>query len=313
MKSLILLTPPVSCNPTESKGNSTVKTTEKGGEPSYVVIEQTKRTTSHKHEKTTEPHGISPAECKRYSEAIHYLKRRGCGLHISLRAEDSRNLKTDIAILQRRRRARVLWVEVRESDPEPGSHIIAVMPTATDREWLAERLMNGRNSWPQDSGNSLDCRPIRDWNWPNYLLKEATSQAWYGAGKNFRRKKGSHRLPGGGDRVRLSDSLKKALLGSNKIEPYEGEYRARKTPTKRRPPVPVGYQFDIFSPAVTPPVPVLRLVEDKRRELGISQRELAPRLGIRQAAYANALRGHDRLGPWALNRALDFVADRLAA
>jgi hypothetical protein len=48
---------------------------------------------------------------------------------------------------------------------------------------------------------------------PRYLLKEATQQAWHGAGKSFRRVGGSIPLGDlGGNRVILSRDLRDALV-----------------------------------------------------------------------------------------------------
>jgi hypothetical protein len=71
-------------------------------------------------------------------------------------------------------------------------------------------------------------------------------------------------------------------------------------------------QASLFEQIDAPAIPVLELVEAKRIRQGLSQREVARMFGIRQPAYSNAvIRGHDKLGPWAMRRALEFV--RLAA
>jgi hypothetical protein len=71
-------------------------------------------------------------------------------------------------------------------------------------------------------------------------------------------------------------------------------------------------QASLFEQIDAPAIPVLKLVEAKRIRQGLSQREVARMFGINQPAYSNAVvRGHDKLGPWAMRRALEFV--RLAA
>jgi hypothetical protein len=71
-------------------------------------------------------------------------------------------------------------------------------------------------------------------------------------------------------------------------------------------------QVSLFEQLDAPAIPVLELVEAKRIRQGLSQREVARMFGINQPAYSNAVvRGHDKLGPWAMRRALEFV--RLAA
>lgn len=46
-------------------------------------------------------------------------------------------------------------------------------------------------------------------------------------------------------------------------------------------------------------------MEHRRRQLGLSQRDLAARIGISQGQYANAIRGHDPLSAFAVNRLRD--------
>jgi hypothetical protein len=79
------------------------------------------------------------------------------------------------------------------------------------------------------------------------------------------------------------------------------------------PPIYAGpTQASLFEKIDAPAIPVLELVEAKRIRQGLSQREVARMFGINQPAYSNAVvRGHDKLGPWAMRRALEFV--RLAA
>jgi hypothetical protein len=70
----------------------------------------------------------------------------------------------------------------------------------------------------------LDIRPVTD---PNgltrkYLAKERTSQAGYGRERIFGgRIRGSHRLPGGGDRVRLSRELERDAIEAGYVELWQ--------------------------------------------------------------------------------------------
>jgi hypothetical protein len=71
-------------------------------------------------------------------------------------------------------------------------------------------------------------------------------------------------------------------------------------------------QASLFEQFDAPAIPVLELVEAKRIRQGLSQREVACMFGLNQPVYSNAVvRRHDKLGPWAMQRALEFV--RLAA
>lgn len=62
-------------------------------------------------------------------------------------------------------------------------------------------------------------------------------------------------------------------------------------------------------PIDAPPVNLMALVEAKRLTLHLPQHVVAYQLGgLKQAGYANALRGHDRLGAWRRNRVLSWLA-----
>ena len=78
---------------------------------------------------------------------------------------------------------------------------------------------------------------------------------------------------------------------------------------------PVAVPIQLVLPLDLAPVsPILKLVEEKRVELHLTQREAAERLGIKQSAYSNGVcRQHDRLSSWVLIRAREFVAERIAA
>src|SRR5262249_21704313 len=73
-------------------------------------------------------------------------------------------------------------------------------------------------------GELLDIRPVtdRDGLTRNYLAKERTPQAGYGReyilGGRIR---GSHRLQGGGDRVRLSRELERDAIEAGYVEPWQ--------------------------------------------------------------------------------------------
>lgn len=64
----------------------------------------------------------------------------------------------------------------------------------------------------------------------SYLSKECTPQAWGASGFSVRREQGSHKLPGGGDRVRLSRTLEAELIEAGRIEKYAKSYSKRAAP-----------------------------------------------------------------------------------
>ena len=95
-------------------------------------------------------------------------------------------------------------------------------------------------------GELLDIRPVTD---PDgltrkYLAKERTPQAGYGRKHIFGgRIRGSHRLPGGGDRVRLSRELERDAIEAGYVQPWqhtnarrsveEKHYRSRPCSSRR--------------------------------------------------------------------------------
>jgi hypothetical protein len=141
-----------------------------------------------------------------------------------------RRLRSDL--VQRQRRAGMrsgLLVTVfealgRDGQPKFNAHVIAIMPDADARDRLIESLHRS-----SVYTGRADVRPVDDWSrLTAYLLKEATPQAWFGAGKSFRRIKGSIPLGDlGGDRVVLSLDLKAALIDAGRIEPYRRSYAKR--------------------------------------------------------------------------------------
>lgn len=84
-------------------------------------------------------------------------------------------------------------------------------------------------------GELLDIRPVPD---PDgltrkYLAKERTPQAGYGRERILGgRLRGSHQLPGGGDRVRLSRELERDAIEAGYVEPWQHTNARRSTEEK---------------------------------------------------------------------------------
>jgi hypothetical protein len=183
-------------------------------------------------------------------------------------------------------------------------------------------------------GNALRAdeaiKPVTDANGlvRKYLAKERTPQAGYGREHVLGgRLKGSHQLKGGGDRVRLSEALKLDAINANYVKPWQHTnarradkrkgYRLRGGgPLARAPRLagqlpllpelerPVSRLHD-FGGGIVPAAVALEL-EHRRRQLCLSQREYAAKLGVSQGQYANARRGHDPLSAFAVNRAREL-------
>ena len=159
-----------------------------------------------------------------------------------------------------------------------------------------------------------------------YLVKERTPQAGYGRERGLGgRIKGSHRLDGGGDRVRLSRDLERDSIEAGYVEPWQHENAQRKRDRKsyrprilaRRALRPAG-QLPLLPELDRPvsrlsdfgggymPAAVALEVEFKRRRHGLSQEAFAARLGVSQGQYANAIRAHDPISAFAMNRAREM-------
>lgn len=188
-------------------------------------------------------HGLSHAECRLLAEAMHWLRRRGSGAFISIEAGRSpdaeptvralaRRLRSDL--VQRQRRAGMRWgllVTVfealgRDGWPKFNAHVIVIMPDADARDRLIESLHRS-----SVYSGRVDVRPVADWSrLTGYLLKEATPQAWFGAGKSFRRIRGSIPLGElGGDRVVLSRDLKAMLIDCGRVAQFRRTYASRQS------------------------------------------------------------------------------------
>jgi hypothetical protein len=172
---------------------------------------------------------------------MHWLRGRGAGAFISVEAGRSpdaertvrflvRRLRSDL--IQRQRRAGMRWGLLatvfealgRDGRPKFNAHVIVVMPDADARDRLIESVHRS-----SVYAGHVDARPVENWNrLTSYLLKEGTSQAWFAAGRSFRRIRGSIPLGDlGGDRVVLSRDLRDLLIASATIQPFQRTYAKR--------------------------------------------------------------------------------------
>lgn len=268
-------------------------------------------------DRTVRPHGISTAERDRLTGGFAQLRtlarsaRGKAGIYlISARPSGTTEnlhdlldrLRRAIGQRQRHHRLTAAYITVLEADPEPHAHLLALLPVEPGplrcRGW------------------NIDIRPADD-GAVRYLLKETTPEAWHAIRDQVRRKRGSHRLPGGGDRVRLSPELRDQAIAANRVLPHRATNAKRTAerqayPLRRlfpkRAPRPAGQAelpLAIRSPVRLAewgsgimPAAVRLEVDHRRHALGLTQVELAQRIGCRQPHLANVLRGHDPLAPW---------------
>jgi len=163
-----------------------------------------------------------------------------------------------------------------------------------------------------------------------YLAKERTPQAEYGLGHRLKggRRRGSHRLPGGGDRVRLSGALKRDAIAAGYVEPWQRTnakrsearkpYRLRRlVPWKAAKPVgqiPLFPELERgavrlrdFGGGTLPAATALEL-EFRRCQLGLSQRALGELVDLSQPTLANAVSGLYGLSHAAVTRIKKVLA-----
>jgi hypothetical protein len=168
----------------------------------------------------------------------------------------TRRLKSDLVQRQRRAGMRGLLVTVfealgRDGRPKFNAHVILVMPDADARDRLIESLQRS-----SVYGGRVHARAVDNWNGLTaYLLKEATSAAWFAAGKSFRRIRGSIPLGNlGGDRVVLSRDLRDVLIATGRIAPFQRSYAKRQ---RSPPPRAVSHGHSQSHMADLPPEPTV--------------------------------------------------------
>jgi Helix-turn-helix len=160
-----------------------------------------------------------------------------------------------------------------------------------------------------------------------YQAKERTPQAGWGRGRQLGgRIKGSHKLDGGGDRVRLSRELERDAVEAGLVSAWQHSNAKRKADRKeyRKRPLTaraprLSGQILLF-PELSKPVARLQAfgggyipravaseIEFRRQQLGLSQRQLAALVGRSQGQLANAIRGHDPISARVVNRLRDVL------
>jgi hypothetical protein len=164
-------------------------------------------------------------------EAIHAIRRKGFMVFVTIEDHQSNELviRSTIRVIKnlintyskRLGMRQSLYVEILEAKPHIHSHLIVVVPDEDGAKLLIEKLHSSKKYKKHVLAKQVyDVEGIK-----NYLSGEATTQAWYGAGKRFTRVRGSHLLgSGGGDRVRLSRGLERLLKGSELLSKRKKTY-----------------------------------------------------------------------------------------
>jgi hypothetical protein len=171
--------------------------------------------------RTTAPHGITGPELERLSGAVRFLtlrcRRRSSALWLATTNKSAaRSAVADIwkriTKLQTKHDLPAYSVALFETRGGLHAHI-----TFIGTREIAKRLQ-------RSSVFAVDVRPVTDANGlvRKYLAKERTPQAGYGREHVLGgRLKGSHRLKGGGDRVRLSRALERDAIEAGYVDAWQ--------------------------------------------------------------------------------------------
>jgi hypothetical protein len=170
--------------------------------------------------RTVAPHGVTGPELRRFHGACHQMRRatRSQG-ELWWLTTPKGSTRHEIAAYQKRiTREQAacglpqysVWIF--ETRPELHAHIVFV----GNRD-VADILRRSRLCIA-----TTKVEPITDiGGLKNYLAKERTPQAGYKRRDLGGRIRGSHRLPGGGDRVRLSRQLERDAIEAGLVDPWK--------------------------------------------------------------------------------------------
>jgi hypothetical protein len=288
------------------------------GRPTYEV--------DRRRTRTTKPHGTTGPELKRLSGALRFMEQNCRARRGSLWWATTANGTPRSSIAE-------IWKRITRLQ---GRHNIPAYSATTfeTRGGLhAHIAFIGNRAIEQAMrrsafGQMIKVNPVSDrTKLAKYLAKERTPQAGYRRGHMLGgRLKGSHRLDGGGDRVRLSRQLARDAIAAGAVEPWQRTNAKRSVGRKpyrprrlsRRSPRPAGQipllpeierpvsRLRDFGGGVVPPAVAME-IEFRRRRRGLSQRQLGAKIGRSQGQIANALRGHDPLSSWAVNRLREIL------
>ena len=254
------------------------------------------------------------------------MRRSGRSLtHVSVAAHDATEYearqridraKADFGQMQVRAGDPRYHVEVLEGSPTVHSHIVGPTPKGTRPKDVIERLEKSA-VYGEGIGGGVVYDPP---GFVNYLRKQATPQAHYAAGRSFRRDRGPHVLgDGGGDRVRMSRQLEADLVGEGIVPPRRRTYRKRGLKPPLRGLVELETQLPLF-PHLAKPISWVREfdhgiaspsvaleIEFRRKQLGLTQAQLATRAGVSRPTLANLIAGRFGFAAWPAARLRDVL------
>jgi hypothetical protein len=169
--------------------------------------------------RTVALHGVTGAELRRFDGACHQMRRatRSQG-ELWWLTTPKGSTRQEIAAYQKRiTRVQAAYdlpqysVWIFESRPELHAHIVFV-----GNRNVAAALRRSRLCIATKIERVTDIGGLK-----KYLAKERTPQAGYRRRDLGGRIRGSHRLPGGGDRVRLSRQLERDAIEAGLVQPWK--------------------------------------------------------------------------------------------
>lgn len=283
-------------------------------------------------QRTIASHGVTRAEIERFSGAAHFMQKYLRSVSVSIPDAKLFYLTTEkglsrdriakiqkrISRLQSERDFFAYNAWIFETRPKLHAHFLFVGDSA-----VVARLEAGVN------GAIIKIKPVDNLDKLilGYHAKERTPQAGYRRGHQLGgRIIGSHKIDGGGDRVRLSIELERDAIEAGLVEPWQHTNAKRKTdrkeyrmrPLTARAPRLSG-QILLFPEMAKPiarlqafgggyiPRAVAAEIEFRRQQHGLSQRQLGSLIGVSQGQLANALRGHDPISAPVVNRLRDVL------
>jgi len=185
------------------------------------------RQTWRGRERTVASWGVTGQELNRLSGAVRFMDIR-CGCELwwaSTDSNTSRSLIHDVwkRITRLQGENGLLQYSVAIFEGRGGVHLHAI--------FVGNRAMARRLKASRQFGDVVHVERVHDADKLvfAYLAKERTPQAGYQRGHVFGgRLSGSHRLAGGGDRVRLSRQLERDAIASGHVRPWQHSNARRK-------------------------------------------------------------------------------------
>ena len=196
-----------------------------GDRPSIIIARLPPRTTA--------PHGITGPELERLSGAVRFLTLRCQGRRSALWLATTNKGAARSTIAD-------VWKRITRLHAKWPAYSLAVFETRGGLHahitFIGTRDIARRLQSSSVFGELIDVRPVTDSNGlaRKYLSKERTPQAGYGRERMLGgRLRGSHRLEGGGDRVRLSRALERDAIEAGYVEAWQHS-NARRSLERRR-------------------------------------------------------------------------------